>query len=145
MRPLRHRRRKIEDWDDAEVKDGEHVRVNLLDSRRVSDALAGYLKCAGHRPGYYVPQPFTHDADDLADAREARAKAFDDLCKRSSRAWMSDAQRKQQAEGDDDSDPEAARERAYQQAVKRSQDAWKMNSSAANAVEAQRRRWQGGK
>jgi hypothetical protein len=167
------KRRQVRDYEDESgadiARDGEVVRVpmHLVDHggrRRVSDALADHFKYAGHRPGYaehaLAFQPMTHDA--LRDAHEARQNAFDDLCRRSERAWMSDAQKKrleqlgaEGGDGDEEkNDPEgipengddlaraqADRERAYQEAVERSANAWKISPARANTVEVQRRRW----
>jgi hypothetical protein len=92
---MRKRRRYYDRrLDDAEVKDGEHVRVFLTDAQRqrraIADAVARDARCwAGHRPGQIVDHfgpALTMDGA-YSTAAAMRDQAFADLEQRSANAW----------------------------------------------------------
>jgi hypothetical protein len=91
---MRRRHRYCPELDDAEVQDGEHVRVFLTDAQRqrraIADAVARDARCwAGHRPGQVIDNfgpALTMDGA-YSTAAAMRDEAFARLCERSANAW----------------------------------------------------------
>jgi hypothetical protein len=133
--------------------------ADYCSQRPVSDATMG------HKPGPVQDQLGgfqIHDAA-LADAREARDLAFRNLCRRSERAWMSDAKQRLEQLGaengnggeetdepDENGDPDDLLERARldRDAALRARDergnnAWRP-SAPASEVLAREKAWRHG-
>jgi hypothetical protein len=125
----RRRRRQVDDWDEAEIADGQGVRVSVLTldapAKRttISDVMADYTALCAHRPGYAAniltanSRPALDSASDellartgmsLAQAVAMRDWSFRALEQGSQNAWR-DAKRLEQlgaqgGDGDEEKD-----------------------------------------